>query len=408
MLPADATSLRDHDAEEWLQVLGWTNPRTVARRFLVDTVRWLDDLAVGTGWDAEFDRDVWRLRRLGFATRDATIRFDKIGPEWLRSLTKRWARWRLSTGVHRTTVATGVNAVTLMASSFPQLRRGPQALTRDLLERHLAQLALKYAKPKTRQSHISAINGLLTTARQHDWEPRLSPSAQLYREDNQRREEPLPRFLSEAVMVQLEDPANLARFEDPTGRLLARILMATGLRISDGAGLAIDCLIRDAQGAPYLRYRNHKMFRDAVVPIDDELAVAIESHQQDVISRLPAAEFLLLRETRNPTGRLGYSPDTFRHRLYRWLADCDIRDELGRPVHVTPHQWRHTYATRLINADVPQEVVRRLLDHTSHEMTSRYARLSDHTIRQKWENARSTSRAARSHQRRANWPMPSG
>jgi len=115
------------------------------------------------------------------------------------------------------------------------------------LERHLAQLALKYAKPKTRQSHISAINGLLTTARQHDWEPRLSPSAQLYREDNQRREEPLPRFLSEAVMVQLEDPANLARFEDPTGRLLARILMATGLRISDGAGLAIDCLIRDAQ-----------------------------------------------------------------------------------------------------------------------------------------------------------------
>ena len=65
-----------------------------------------------------------------------------------------------------------------------------------------------------------------------------------------------------------------------------------------------------------------------------------------------------------------------------------MRDELGRAVHVTPHQWRHTYATRLINGDVSQEVVRRLLDHTTHTMTARYARLSQQTIRGKWEAAR--------------------
>jgi hypothetical protein len=49
---------------------------------------------------------------------------------------------------------------------------------------------------------------------------------------------------------------------------------------------------------------------------------------------------------------------------------------------------RHTYGTRLINADVPQEVVRRLLDHQSPEMTARYARLRDDTIRRHWERAR--------------------
>jgi len=38
---------------------------------------------------------------------------------------------------------------------------------------------------------------------------------------------------------------------------------------------------------------------------------------------------------------------------------------------------RHTYASRLINSEVSQEVVRRLLDHTSHTMTARYARLAD-------------------------------
>ena len=51
--------------------------------------------------------------------------------------------------------------------------------------------------------------------------------------------------------------------------------------------------------------------------------------------------------------------------LYRWLAACDVRDEHGQPVHLTPHQWRHTLGTRLINRDVPQEVVRRILDHDS-------------------------------------------
>jgi hypothetical protein len=42
----------------------------------------------------------------------------------------------------------------------------------------------------------------------------------------------------------------------------------------------------------------------------------------------------------------------------------------------------------LINRDVPQEVVRRILDHDSHQMTAHYARLSDATIRRHWERAR--------------------
>ena len=50
---------------------------------------------------------------------------------------------------------------------------------------------------------------------------------------------------------------------------------------------------------------------------------------------------------------------------------------------------RHQQSTPFtsFNNDVPQEVVRRLLDHTSHTMTARYARLADTTIRQHWERA---------------------
>ena len=42
----------------------------------------------------------------------------------------------------------------------------------------------------------------------------------------------------------------------------------------------------------------------------------------------------------------------------------------------------------MINRDVPQEVVRRILDHDSSQMTAHYARLHDTTVRRHWEAAR--------------------
>ena len=387
-LPAGVESLRERSAAEWLERLGWCDRKSVARRFLTDTLGWLDDLSDGVGWHSEFDRDVWQLRRLGYPHRDACLRFEPIEVVWLRQLAKRWARWRLSTGISPSTVSTGVVAVSRLAEAFPQLRRGPEAFSRELLERHLAHLAERYPNAKGRAAHISAIASLLRAVRQHDWEPRLPATTEVYREDYPRLDEPAPRAISEAVMAQLESAANLDRFTDPQARVLAEILMRTGLRVGDGCRLAIDCVVRDQHGAPYLRYRNHKMRRDALVPLDDRLAATIAEQQQATQARFPATGHLLVREKRNPDGRLHYSADTFRNRLTAWLTACNVRDELGRPVHVTPHQWRHTYATRLINGDVPQEVVRRLLDHTTHHMTARYARLSQHTIRTKWEAAR--------------------
>ena len=189
-------------------------------------------------------------------------------------------------------------------------------------------------------------------------------------------------------MAQLEREDNLARFADPRGRLLAQILMGTGLRVGDGCRLAVDCIVHDGQGAPYLHYTNHKMRRDAFVPIDTDLAEAISAQQRATLAEYAMAVHLLPRRTRNLDGRYPFSSATFRGQLREWLIICDIRDELGRPVNVTPHQWRHTFGTRLINKDVPQETVRRLLDHTSHQMTGHYARLSDTTIRSQWERAR--------------------
>ena len=57
------------------------------------------------------------------------------------------------------------------------------------------------------------------------------------------------------------------------------------------------------------------------------------------------------------------------------------------PLHTASAERRHAFACRLINRDVPQEVVRVLLDHDSHRMTSRYAKITDQTVRRHWEQA---------------------
>lgn len=74
--------------------------------------------------------------------------------------------------------------------------------------------------------------------------------------------------------------------------------------------------------------------------------------------------------------------------LQTWLEAIGVTDEQGRRVTLVPHQFRHTFGTRMINGGVPQHIVQHLLDHTSPDMTAHYARLHDVTVRTAWAKAR--------------------
>jgi hypothetical protein len=107
-----------------------------------------------------------------------------------------------------------------------------------------------------------------------------------------------------------------------------------------------------------------------------------------VLQRWPdGSPYLFPRPKANPAGKAAFVDSTYRRQLQRWRHSCEVHDEHGRPAHLTPHQGRHTFACRLINRDVPQEVVRVLLDHESSRMTSQYAKITDQTVRRHWEKA---------------------
>ena len=54
---------------------------------------------------------------------------------------------------------------------------------------------------------------------------------------------------------------------------------------------------------------------------------------------------------------------------------------------VVPHQLRHTYATALVNAGCSLQALMALLGHVSAEMSLRYGRLFDTTIRDEYQRA---------------------
>ncbi len=399
-----ASSLLERTEQEWRDETGNKRGKTTA--LLAWSRRQVADLAEGAGWDAEYPRDIWQLHRLGFEGRNV-LDFSGIPQQELKDLAKRWIRWRLSTGLG---VDSGgrrpLRSLTRLAV-FLDARGivGTAGITRPVLEDYLADLHAAMAGRTGHRAHVSIIGMFLTAVRQHGWGPGLPPDARLFPGDQPPRMEFLPRALAGHVMAQIEEPGNLARQANPAYRLATVILIRCGLRISDALRLPFGCTVTDDSGAPYLRYFNHKMKREALVPVDDELLELIRGQQQRILDRYPAGAVLFPRPEKNPDGKIPVAGSTYRPALYRWLQRCDIRDEHGRPAHLTPHQWRHTLGTTLINRDVPQHVVQKILDHDSPLMTAHYARLSDKTVRDHWERARKVDAAGRPVEIRADGPL---
>ncbi|PZS26784.1 MAG: transposase, partial [Pseudonocardiales bacterium] len=302
--------------------------------------------------------------------------------------------WRLSTGLSITQAGKDVLGLRRFAAFLADTHTEcttPASLDRELIERYLAWLSLTRPVAKGRGGEIGSLAGLLRATQQHRWLDDLPATAAIFAEDYPRQPEAPSRALSGFVMSQLESEANLARFAEARFRLLTELLQRAGLRVGDARRLKTACLRRDEQGADYLAYRNHKMRRDAVVPIDDALATAIAAQQQVVRDRWPDGPVLFPMIYANPDGTRPISRAAYATQLKKWLTDCDVRDESRSAVAVTPHQFRHTYATTLINLDVPQHVVKKLLDHDSDTMTAHYARLNQTTVRRHWEAARKVS-----------------
>ncbi|PAK41747.1 tyrosine-type recombinase/integrase, partial [Priestia megaterium] len=162
------------------------------------------------------------------------------------------------------------------------------------------------------------------------------------------------------------------------------------LRISDVLLLKQDCLAQ-INGKYILVTDIEKTFvQGHKVPIDDHLAqittALISKSIKNSNNDNNPEKFIFIRY-KGPRKGLPYSQEWVRNKLNKLARDKNISDENGSTFHFKTHQFRHTYAIKLLNNGTDILTVQELLAHASPEMTLRYARLLDDTKRIAFEDA---------------------
>jgi integrase len=157
----------------------------------------------------------------------------------------------------------------------------------------------------------------------------------------------------------------------------------TGIRIGECVDLPLDCLRSLAPGQWALHVPLGKLYTERLVPIDDSV--------QQIVYRL---RFFRSLRPDPPDGLLLARPRACRNALMRELRTelLHVRTALAIERRITPHVFRHTYATEMLRAGVSFPALMKLLGHASPEMTMNYAELTPNDVHREFHELRSPSR----------------
>ncbi|CAN5686488.1 hypothetical protein BH24ACT15_BH24ACT15_26850 [soil metagenome] len=236
-----------------------------------------------------------------------------------------------------------------------------------------------------RRARIITVNRFLADITEWGWDD--APARQLiFSRDIPRLPRPLPRYLPTDADRRLA--AALHASDNQQAAVALLVLRATGLRIGELLDLELDCVHEVPGQGAWLKVPLGKLATERMVPLDDDALTLIDTlaEVRSPGSPLPhprhrrPVEFLLTRHGRR------VSASWLRDELHRACATAGLDP-------VTPHQLRHTYATAMVNAGVSLQALMALLGHVSANMSLRYGRLFDATVRADYERALTQAKA---------------
>jgi site-specific recombinase XerD len=237
----------------------------------------------------------------------------------------------------------------------------------------------------TAKGRIQTVGSFLDVIAEWGW-PEAPARRLIFPRDAPRLPRSLPRYLPPD-----QERALLAALENSPNRLRADALLllrATGMRIGELTVLELDCVHEVPGSGAWLKIPLGKLLTERMVPIDEETVELIDRIVAHRTAGRPLrhprsgklADFLLTHQGRR------VSADTLRAELHRAAAEAGLDDAV-------PHQLRHTYATALVNAGCSLQALMALLGHVSAEMSLRYGRLFDATVRDEYQRALAQAKA---------------
>ncbi len=190
----------------------------------------------------------------------------------------------------------------------------------------------------------------------------------------------LPRAMTLPDTERLLAAEEVETFIPERERALFELLYATGLRVSEVAGLDLE----DVDLAARLVRVTGKGSRERIVPYGETAGEALRAY---LPSRAALAHGAAARGTERGEplfvnargGRL--TPRSMARLLKRRLRAA------GLPAEISPHALRHTFATHLLQAGADLRAIQELLGHASLSTTQKYTHLDAARLREVYRNA---------------------
>lgn len=179
----------------------------------------------------------------------------------------------------------------------------------------------------------------------------------------------LPNVLSEEEVTAIIDSVDVSSWQGLRDRAILEVLYGCGLRVSEAVGLRISCLYLK-EGFVRVVGKGNK---ERLVPVGDMAVAAIEEYlgARRVPADADSSDILFL----NRFGRSLSRVSMFTMVKNQALA-------AGVTKEISPHTFRHSFATHLLEHGADLRVVQEMLGHESISTTEIYTHIDNST----WQN----------------------
>ena len=193
-----------------------------------------------------------------------------------------------------------------------------------------------------------------------------------------KKQKKLPEVLSEQEIEQILNQVDISTPSGFRNRTILELLYATGMRISELCSLTYKNLNLDNNEITVFG----KGQKERIVLVSKRAKNFLEDYLKTA-RNLVAKGYEVSQSQDSPIfiNNTGYKlqPQTVRMFLKK------IMDNLELPKHVTPHKFRHSFATKMLDNGADLRIVQELLGHASITNTQIYTHVTSQKLQQTYE-----------------------
>ncbi len=181
----------------------------------------------------------------------------------------------------------------------------------------------------------------------------------------------LPDTLSIHEIDQLFETIDMSKASGPRDRAMAETIYSAGLRVSELVNLKISNIYEDVGFLRILGKGN----KERLTPIGKSALKFIKSYQSEVRNHMQIKsgheDYLFLNRFGNKISRVS---------VFNLIKNLALRAGINKKI--SPHTFRHSYATHLIEGGADLRAVQEMLGHESITTTEIYTHLDRDYLKQ--------------------------